>query len=341
MHFNLSEHTHKRLNILTGEWVIVSPHRNRRPWQGKQENKAVFNTNNYDNDCYLCPENKRADCVINPNYQGPFVFTNDFAALIADTPDANCNVGDLLQMTSQKGICRVVCFSPKHNLTLSQMSIQEIEAVILIWRNEFMKLAANEWIKYIQIFENKGEIMGCSNPHPHGQIWALNDLPNEIVKETGQQKTYFQQKGSSLLYDYVVLELSRDERIVYTNNSFVALVPFWAVWPFEIIIVSKRHVQNITQFTNEENTCLAEIIKVITTKYDQLFDSPFPYSAGMHQAPVNNGNHEEWHWHLHFYPPLLRSATIKKFMVGFELLANPQRDTTPELAAAKLRELIT
>ncbi|MCX2575175.1 UDP-glucose--hexose-1-phosphate uridylyltransferase [Pedobacter sandarakinus] len=337
--FNLDLNPHRRLNILTGEWILVSPHRTKRPWQGKVEDVAPDNRPEYDPKCYLCPGNDRADGDVNPAYTESFVFKNDFSALLEDTPAASLNESNLLVATNEKGICKVISFSPKHNLTLPELTVPEITAVVNLWQAEFTSLSRHTWIKYIQIFENKGEIMGCSNPHPHGQIWSQSELPMEILKETERQKNYYAVHKQSLLSAYLKLELAKNERIVYENNAFVVLVPFWAVWPYETMIISKRHVTNITFFNLEEKTALADAIKVLTSKYDNLFETSFPYSAGMHQAPVNDGDHPEWHWHMHFYPPLLRSATVKKFMVGYEMLANAQRDITPEYAANQLRML--
>jgi UDPglucose--hexose-1-phosphate uridylyltransferase len=337
--FDVKEHPHTRQNLLTGDWVLVSPHRTKRPWQGKVETLPDDNRPSYDATCYLCPGNTRADGSVNPAYKDSFVFTNDYSALLADTPEGTFDKGGLLKARSESGICRVISFSPDHSLTLPRLSVPAIEKVIELWTEEFRQLAANPAIKYIQIFENKGEIMGCSNPHPHGQIWSQGSLPLEIAKETTQQKAWFEEKGRSLLSDYIAIELEEKERIVLENEHFVALVPFWAVWPFETMIVSKRHVPTILQFTPAEKTAYAEILKKLTAKYDNLFQISFPYSAGMHQAPVNDGPHEEWHWHMHFFPPLLRSATVKKFMVGYEMLANPQRDVTPEWAADRLRSM--
>lgn len=339
MNFELHEHAHKRLNLLTGEWVLVSPHRSKRPWQGKVEAVSENVRPTYDSTCYLCPGNNRADGTVNENYNEPFAFTNDFSALIRDTPDGDYAEEGLLQARSQKGICRVICFSPAHNLTLPQMQEDEIVKVIQLWSREFEALSKHEWIKYIQIFENKGELMGCSNPHPHGQIWSLNDIPSEIENETQRQKTYFDRSGKNLLSDYLQLELRLNERIVCENDHFVALVPFWAIWPFETMILSRRQVQYITEFSQEEQASFASILKKLTILYDNLFNTSFPYSAGMHQAPVNHGKHPEWTWHMHFYPPLLRSSSVKKFMVGYEMLASPQRDITPEWAAEKLKSL--
>lgn len=336
---NLSEHSHTRLNILTGDWILVSPHRTKRPWQGKQETIPEDTRPTYDPKCYLCPGNTRADGAINPQYEQSFVFVNDFSALLPDTPPDSINIEGLLQANGESGICKVISFSPDHSLTLPQLPIEGIRKVIDLWCSEFSSISSNNNIRYIQIFENKGDIMGCSNPHPHGQIWAQHSLPLEIAKETEQQQKYFNIHNRSLLYDYVQLELKEKERIVFENDHFVALVPFWAVWPYETMIISKRHVSQITGLTDQEKNAFADILKNLTAKYDNLFNISFPYSAGMHQAPVNNGLHPEWHLHMHFYPPLLRSATVKKFMVGYEMLANPQRDITAEDAAKKLREL--
>lgn len=337
--FNVKEHPHTRLNLLTGELILVSPHRNKRPWQGKVETVPGDDRPSYDPGCYLCPGNTRADGSVNPVYDFSFVFTNDYSALLKDTPEGSVNIDGLLQAKSATGICKVLSFSPDHSLTLPRLSIEGIEKVIDVWADEFKKLAADPAIKYIQIFENKGEIMGCSNPHPHGQIWSQGALPLEIIKETTQQKKHFDEKGSSLLSDYIQLELKQQERIVLENDHFVVLVPFWAIWPYETMIVSKRHFQNILQLTADEKHSFAEILKKLTAKYDNLFEISFPYSAGLHQAPVNDRDYPEWHFHMHFYPPLLRSATVKKFMVGYEMLANPQRDVTAEWAAEKLRAL--
>jgi len=337
--FDLDSNPHRRLNILTGEWVLISPHRTKRPWQGKVEDLAADDRPEYDPKCYLCPGNDRADGDVNPDYKESFVFKNDFSALLEDTPSDSLDDDGLLVAKNERGICKVISFSPKHNLTLPELSVREITAVVNLWQKEYNSLSENEWIKYIQIFENKGEIMGCSNPHPHGQIWSQSEVPMEIVKETERQKNYYAVHRQSMLAAYLKLELKKNERVVFENEHFVVLVPFWAVWPYETMIISKRHVSSIKFFTAVEKQALAEAIKALTTKYDNLFETSFPYSAGMHQAPVNDGDHPEWHWHMHFYPPLLRSATVKKFMVGYEMLANPQRDITPEFAANRLKEL--
>jgi len=337
--FLLNEHPHTRLNILTGESVLVSPHRSKRPWQGKVEDTAPDNRPAYDPECYLCPGNHRADGSLNPAYEDSFVFTNDFSALLNDTPAGGINEDNLLVAESQKGICKVVSFTPNHNVTLPEMSVEAITKVVDLWQYEFNALRKNEWIKYIQVFENKGAIMGCSNPHPHGQIWAQGSVPLEVTKECQTQKKYFALHHKSLLSAYVEKELAKDERVIFQNDHFVVLVPFWAVWPFETMIISKKHVQDISAFDAKQKKALAEALKWLTIRYDNLFETSFPYSAGMHQAPVNSGELVEWHWHMHFYPPLLRSASVKKFMVGYEMLANPQRDITPEYAADCLKNL--
>lgn len=339
MGFNFEQHPHKRLNILTGEWILVSPHRTKRPWQGKVEAPTTIVRPSYDEKCYLCPGNMRLDGSINPQYTVPYAFTNDFSSLLSDTPEGSLNANGLLQANSEKGICRVICFSPKHDLTLPQMNVEDIVKVIDLWKTEFQELSKTKWIKYIQIFENKGDIMGCSNPHPHGQIWSQSSIPGEPAKETVQLAKHFRENSQSLLSAYLSEEAKTSERIVIENEHFVALVPFWAIWPYETMIISKRHLKYTHDFTQEETQSLATILKALTTKYDNLFETSFPYSSGIHQAPVNDGDHPEWHWHMHFYPPLLRSASVKKFMVGYEMMANPQRDITAEQAAIKLREL--
>ena len=339
--FAINDVPHTRLNLLTGERVLVSPHRSKRPWQGQVEDLATDNRPEYDPKCYLCPGNSRADGDQNPKYTKPFVFVNDFSALLKDSPDGQINVDNLLIAETERGICKVIAFSPRHDLTLPEMSIADLKLVVEVWKSEFQELAAIPWINYIQIFENKGAIMGCSNPHPHGQIWAQNTLPVEIEKEDQQQKIYFYKHGKSILSDYLDTELREKTRVIIDNEHFVALVPFWAAWPYETMIISKRQITNIAEFTEEECEDLAKTLKELTTRYDNIFNTSFPYSAGMHQAPVNLGEQAHWHWHMHFYPPLLRSATVKKFMVGYEMLANPQRDITAEMAAETIRNQST
>ena len=338
----LSEYSHRRYNPLSDTWVLVAPHRTKRPWQGKKEETALRNKIlTYDSSCYLCPKNIRSEGNVNPDYKKSYSFNNDFASLLPTTPVKEMNEKGLLKAQTERGICKVVVFSPRHDLTLPELSLMQVLDVVDTWCNEFKKIKKMSYIKYIQIFENKGETMGCSNPHPHGQIWAQSSIPIEIAKESEQQKRYFDENGKSLLSDYIDLEKIEKERIIFENEHFVTLVPFWAIWPYEVILISKRHVCDLLEFTEYERLSLADAIKKITTIYDNLFECSFPYSAGMHQAPVNSGPHPEWHWHMHFYPPLLRSATIKKFMVRYELLASPQRDITPEIAAKTLRSLST
>lgn len=337
----INEHPHKRLNLLTGEFVLVSPHRSRRPWQGQVEETSPDQRPEYDPTCYLCPGNHRADGTLNPDYKDSFIFVNDFSALLPDTESRFIDEDGLLIAETERGICKVIAFSPRHDLTLPEMEVQDIKKVVDLWQHEFVQLSRNQWIKYIQIFENKGAIMGCSNPHPHGQIWAQSSLPVEIIKEDIQLRSYFEEQQRSLLIDYIDLEERKDERVVIANEHFVALVPYWASWPFETMIVSRRHVQDINQFTDQEKEDLAKTIKELTVRYDNIFKTSFPYSAGMHQAPVNSEDQQHWHWHMHFYPPLLRSASVKKFMVGYEMLANPQRDITAERAAEIIKEQST
>jgi UDPglucose--hexose-1-phosphate uridylyltransferase len=336
--FSLTDHPHRRLNMLTGEWVLVSPHRTKRPWQGKVEALPAGNRPAYDPACYLCPGNTRAGGFQTPEYKDTFVFTNDFAAILPDTPGVESNNG-LLVAKGESGICRVVCFSPDHSVTLPQMTEAQIEKVIDLWQDEYATLGNTPGIHHVQIFENKGEIMGCSNPHPHGQIWAQSSVPNEVRKKTTQQKQYFDTNGSSLLSDYVTQELAEKDRIITQNAHFVALVPFWAVWPYEAMIIPLRHQQHIGQMTADEKQAFAAILKALTMRFDRLFNTSFPYSSGIHQAPTDGGDYTCWHWHMSFYPPLLRSATVKKFMVGYEMFGEAQRDITPEQAAEKLRNV--
>ena len=330
---------HRRKNILTGEWVLVSPHRTKRPWQGAEYTPLEEVRPSYVEDCYLCPGNMRANGDRNPDYKSTFIFTNDFSSLLINTSDENFNKDNLLIAKSEKGICRVVNFSPRHDLTLAEMKESDIVKVLAALQEEYREFCANPDIKHVQIFENKGELMGNSNPHPHCQIWAQSSIPMEALKEGKNLKSYFRKRKTSLLSDYLKLELELQERVVYENNHFAAVVPFWAVWPFETLIIPKHKVAAITALTEDERKSFANIIKAVTVKYDNLFKISFPYSSGIHQQPSDGKEYEEWHMHMHFYPPLLRSASIKKFMVGYEMLAEPQRDLTPEYCASVLKKL--
>lgn len=334
-----NELPHTRLNPLTGEWVLVSPHRLKRPWQGKTEEVAPDNRPQYDEKCYLCPGNERVGGEINPSYEDTFVFINDFAALLPEGDGGSVNENDLFLAESIQGTCRVICFSPRHDLTLPRMEQSAIRKVVDAWEREFSDLAAREDIGYIQIFENKGAIMGCSNPHPHGQIWATNTLPLEPTKEDQCQKAYSDKHGgATLIGDYLKAEEEKKERLIVTNDHWVALVPYWAKWPYETLVAPRRAVGTLPELTDDEKDSLADILQKLTIRYDNLFQCSFPYTMGFHQAPVLEGDFKHWHMHLHFYPPLLRSATVQKFMVGYEMLGTPQRDITAEMAAGVLRD---
>lgn len=330
---------HRRFNPLTNEWVLVSPHRAKRPWLGQVEKRAPENLPTYDPTCYLCPRNERAGGVFNPAYTGTFAFENDFAALLPNADEEPVQDSPLLVSVPEQGQCLVVCFSPRHDLTLPELEIHVIENVLDTWTSASTDLAKKDFVQYVQVFENKGAMMGCSNPHPHSQIWAQSHSPNEIVKELESQTAYFNQHQRPLLLDYIREEQQRNERILFSNDHFTAVVPFWAVWPFEVLVSAHRPTQSLADLTSSEVSALAEVFKCVTTKYDNLFEISFPYSMGFHQAPVDGGSHPEWVLHAHFYPPLLRSATVRKFMVGYEMLAMPQRDITPEVAAERLRGL--
>jgi UDPglucose--hexose-1-phosphate uridylyltransferase len=333
------ETPHQRLNPLTGEWVQVSPHRTQRPWQGKVESTPPEHQPQYDPNCYLCPGNARAGGTRNPKYDSTFIFDNDFAALLPEINQASIDESDLLIARTERGICRVGCFSPRHDLTLARMTVGEIRPVIDMWTEQYEKLARIPWLQHVQIFENRGAMVGASNPHPHCQIWANETIPNVPAKEQQSLIGYAASHRSCLLCDYLKLEESSRERIVCANDAFIALVPFWAIWPFETMIVSHRHLGSMPQLADRERALLADIMKQLTTRYDNLFETSFPYSMGFHQAPTDGQPHPEWHFHAHYLPPLLRSATVQKFMVGYELLDTPQRDITPESAAERLREL--
>lgn len=335
----LQEVPHRRFNPLTREWVLVSPHRTKRPWLGRVEKLAPANLPAYDPTCYLCPGNERADGAKNPYYTRTFVFDNDFAALLPDAPSFEIDEGGLLEARSERGICRVACFSPRHDLTIPRMSLGDIREVILLWAEEFQRLGKIDWVRHVQIFENRGALMGASNPHPHCQIWANASVPVIPEKELVSFREYRLTKTSCVLCDYLQLELRRAERVICENEGFAVLTPFWAVWPFETLLLSKRHFASMAEFAPGDAELLADIMRRITIRYDNLFETSFPYSMGFHQPPTDGENHPEWHFHAHYFPPLLRSAAVQKFMVGYELLGNPQRDITAESAAHRLKEL--
>jgi UDPglucose--hexose-1-phosphate uridylyltransferase len=337
----LTEDPHRRLNPLTNEWVLVSPHRATRPWQGEVAQLSANTEPAYDPDCYLCPGNARAGGARNPAYTSTFVFDNDFAALKPGTEPERLDVEGLGLLVAQgePGICRVICFSPRHDLTLATMMAEQIEPVVHTWMEQFRALGTMETIKHVQIFENRGAMMGASNPHPHCQMWATASLPVEPRKELAAQHAYLRAIHRCLLCDYIEVERRQQERLLFENDGFIALVPFWAVWPFEILVCSRRHLASMNDFQQEDACALSHILHRVTATYDKVFGVAFPYSMGFHQAPTDSDEHPEWHFHAHFYPPLLRSATIRKFMVGFEMLGNPQRDITPEIVASRLRKL--
>lgn len=334
---DLQKTSHRRWNPLLREWVIVSPHRTQRPWQGQVEKTASLEKPRYDPNCYLCPGNARAGGHKNPEYSSTFVFDNDYASLLPDTPKGEFRESSLMIAESERGICRVVCFSPRHDLTISNMALGEIENVVHVWCDQYRELGAIDWVRYVQIFENRGEMMGASNPHPHCQLWANETIPNQPVIEQNALQEFKRTHGNCMLCEYLQLERTHAIRIICANDFFTVLVPFWAVWPFEVLVLANEHVTGMDQLSPDAQRGLAEILKRMTSRYDNVFSVPFPYSMGFHQRPTDGEEHSEWHFHAHFLPPLLRSATVRKFMVGYELLATPQRDITPESAAERLR----
>ncbi|MDP9054012.1 MAG: UDP-glucose--hexose-1-phosphate uridylyltransferase [Acidobacteriota bacterium] len=338
MDLDWTDRPHRRFNPLLGEWILVSPQRATRPWLGAVEKVETKKPTPYDPECYLCPGNARAGGVRNPVYESTFVFDNDFPALLPGAALGRLDRSGLLAAEAESGVCRVACFSPRHDLTISGMEVAELNAVVEMWCGQYAQFCDMPLVNHVQIFENRGEAMGASNPHPHCQIWAGSSVPTQAGKETASQLEYDRAKASCLLCDYAVVEKD-SERMVCANESFIAAVPFWATWPFEIIVISRRHMTGMDQLEDGEKAGLGGILSQITRCYDKLFGAPFPYSMGFHQRPVDGKPHGTWHLHAHFFPPLLRSATIKKFMVGYELLAEAQRDLTPEIAAGRLRAI--
>src|SRR5215471_12765373 len=330
---------HKRFNPLLREWVLVSPQRTERPWHGKEEKPPVAPAVSYEPNCYLCPGNKRAGGKQTPQYSRTYVFDNDFPALLPDPTPLQFGQDGLLMAQTDRGLCRVLCFSPRHDLTIPRMSARELRGVVDAWTEQFSAPAQISWIRHVEIFENRGELMGASNPHPHCQIWANATLPNLPARESKSLRDYAVEKRLCLLCDYLQVELQRGERVVCQNEAFAVVVPFWAIWPFETLVLSKRHVGSLDHLQGVERDLLGDVLRRITIRYDNLFETAFPYSMGFHQRPTDGEAHEEWHLHAHYFPPLLRSATVRKFMVGYELLASPQRDLTPESAAVRLCEI--
>jgi len=335
--FDADKQPHRRFNPLLREWILVSPHRTQRPWQGQVESITAKSEVEYDPTCYMCPGNTRSTGNVNPHYANVFVFDNDFPALLPGGQRGRVNKDDLLVAETETGICRVLCFSPRHHLTLSMMEIAEIRAVVDCWAAQYIELGSRRDINYVQIFENRGAMMGASNPHPHCQIWSTASVPNTVKTETESQAEYRSANGGCLLCDYVALENRERVRVVVENDDFLTVVPYWATWPFETLVLPRRHARDIAELSARERDALSDMLKRTTTRYDNLFRTSFPYSLGFHQRPTDGKEYPEWHFHAHFFPPLLRSATVRKFMVGYELLAMPQRDITAETSAERLR----
>jgi len=333
-----SDIPHRRYNPLTGEWVLVSPHRAKRPWQGQVEETGQDLRPSHDPSCYLCPGNQRANGERNPTYEGTFVFENDYAAMLPRGEEVTFGPDPLFKASSESGICRVICFSPRHDLTLSLMDTEAIRGVVDTWAEQYTEIGSRPEIDYVQIFENRGELMGCSNPHPHGQVWSNQTIPDLPRKEDQRQRTHLKERGKSLLEEYVWRELDLGERVVFQNEHFVCVVPFWAIWPFETLLVPKESVPDVASLDEGARNDLADSLRRMGTRFDNLFKTSFPYSMGLHQRPTDGQPHDHWCFHIHYFPPLLRNATVKKFMVGYEMLAMPQRDITAEESAERLRE---
>jgi UDPglucose--hexose-1-phosphate uridylyltransferase len=339
---SMRDRSHRRFNPLLREWVLVSPHRLSRPWQGRTEPADADERPRYDASCYLCPGNERANDVRNPMYEGTFVFDNDYPALTTDSGPVDRTAhdpSDLLTAEPESGICRVVCFSPRHDLSVPQLSAEEMHRVVAVWTAQYMELGSDLRLNHVQIFENRGAAMGASNPHPHCQVWATEHVPDIPRREQVALFDFASTHRACLLCSYVATELNAQERFIASNDHFLAVVPFWAVWPFEVLVVARRHVTGLDLLSESEREGFAHSLQDVTRRLDRLFESACPYSMGIHQRPTDGEPHDEAHLHAHYYPPVLRSATIHKFMVGFELLGTPQRDLTPELAAERLREV--